>query len=285
MRSLVVLVVLSLAMGVRPALAADPAQPDDPAQAALAPTPAAETEPPPAPIEDPLEPFNRGMFAIDLTINKLFAGKGRVLAMAKWIPVPVREGLYNAFNNLEEPDTLANDLLQRKLHKAIQTGGRFAINSTVGGLGVIDVASRMGLKRTREDFGQTLATWGITSGPYLFFPIVGPTTFRDALASPVDGLFLPGHWFPETTWERGGIKFVRLVVQPSTVGIRQVARGAAEAGDTDDEYATLRQLYFDQRADQIADRPNLADNPVAAFPERTRKKKPPSQPTKRPDGA
>jgi len=65
---------------------------------------------------------------------------------------------------------------------------------------------------------------------------------------------------------------VQFAVQPSTVGIRQVARGAAEAGDTDDEYATLRQLYYDQRADQIADRPNLADNPIAAFPEREKKK-------------
>ena len=269
---------LLLAALAAPALAA-------PAVPAEAPAPDASATPPPdlktgsqpmrASWEDPLEPFNRTMFGIDLTINKLLAGKGRILAMAKWVPAPVRAGLFNAFNNLEEPDTLANDVLQRKFHKAIQTSGRFAINSTVGGLGVVDVASRMGLKRTREDFGQTLAMWGVTSGPYVYVPLAGPTDFRDALSGVVDGYFLPGHWFPMTTWERQGMKVVRVAVAPATVGVRQVARGAAEAGDTDDEYATLRQLFFDQRADQIADRPNLADNPVAAFPENKPKKKAP----------
>jgi phospholipid-binding lipoprotein MlaA len=265
-----------LAALAAPAIAATavPAEAPDPS-AARPLDPAASSEPAPATWEDPLEPFNRTMFGIDLTINKVFAGKGRILAMAKWVPAPVRAGLFNAFNNLEEPDTLANDVLQRKFHKAIQTSGRFAVNSTIGGLGVIDVASRMGLKRTREDFGQTLALWGVTSGPYVFLPLAGPTNFRDALSAPVDGLFLPGHWFPMTTWERQGMKVVRVAVAPATVGVRQVARGAAEAGDTNDEYATLRQLFFDQRADQIADRPNLADNPVAAFPENKPKKKAP----------
>jgi phospholipid-binding lipoprotein MlaA len=229
--------------------------------------------PPPAPYEDPLEGVNRKMFGIDLAVNKLFAGPGRILFMAKWIPAPVREGLYNAFSNLQEPDTLANDLLQRKFQKAIKTIGRFAVNSTIGGLGVVDVASKLGIKRTREDFGQTLATWGVSSGPYLYLPFAGPTDFRDALAGPIDGLFLPGHWFPMTTWERATMRVVPYAVAPATVGIRQVARGAAEAGDTHDEYATLRQLYFDQRADQIADRPNLADNPIPSFPEHKEKEK------------
>ena len=254
---------LMLAACAGPALAeAAPPLPGPPAAG-----PGAASEPPAARFEDPLERVNRRMFGVDLTINRLLAGRGRILAMAKWIPAPAREGLYNAFNNLDEPGTLANDLLQRKFRRAIGTGARFAVNSTIGGLGVVDVASRIGLKRTREDFGQTLAKWGMTSGPYLFVPIAGPTDFRDAASGIVDGLFLPGHWFPMTTWERQGMKVAQLGVSPSTVGIRQVARGAAEAGDTKDEYATLRQLYFDQRADQIADRPNLADNPVAAFPE------------------
>lgn len=258
---------LSLALGVPAARASDAT----PHSTLLTPEP-----PTPAPVEDPLEGFNRGMFSVDLTVNRLLAGRGRVLAMAKWIPVPVREGLYNAFDNLQEPDTFANDLLQRKLRRAATSGARFAVNSTIGGLGVLDVAKKMGLKRTREDFGQTLAMWGVTPGPYIYLPFAGPTTFRDAVAGPVDGMFLPGHWFPETTWERGAIKVVQFAIAPSTVGIRQVARGAAEAGDTDDEYATLRQLYYDQRADQIADRHNLADDPVAAFPERKKKVKTPA---------
>jgi phospholipid-binding lipoprotein MlaA len=226
----------------------------------------------PAGAEDPFEPVNRGLFRVDLTINNVLAGKGRILAVAKWIPAPVRAGLYNAFDNMQEPSTLANDVMQRKLHRAGNTTGRFLVNSTIGVLGVFDVASKFGLKRTREDFGQTLASWGVTPGPYIFLPLAGPTTVRDILATPVDGLFFPGHWFPMTTPERQGMKLMGVIVAPSTIGIRQVARGAAEARATDDEYATLRQLYYDQRADQIADRPNLADDPVGSFPESKPKK-------------
>ena len=248
-----------------------------PAAAAPAAPPADKAQLQAGPIEDPMEPANRRMFRTDQWINNLLAGKGRLIFTAWWIPAPVREGLYNAFDNLDEPATAANDMLQAKPKKGAITVARFAVNSTIGALGVFDVASKIGLKRTREDFGQTLAIWGITAGPYVYVPILGPTTARDGVAGVVDNLFVPGHWFPMTSWERNGLHGLSLVVQPSTIGIRQVARGAAEAGDTRDEYATLRQLYFDQRADQIADRPNLADNPVASFPEKKKKQpKPPA---------
>jgi phospholipid-binding lipoprotein MlaA len=246
--------------------------------AAAAPTPAAppvdKAQIEAGPMEDPLEPVNRRLFKIDLWINRTLGGKGRVIFTARWIPPELREALYNAFDNLDEPDTAANDVLQVKPKKGALSVARFGVNSTIGVLGVFDVASKFGLKRSREDFGQTLAMWGITAGPYVYIPITGPSTARDELAGFVDNLFLPGHWFPETTYERHGLHVLNVIVQPSTIGIRQVARGAAEAGDTQDEYATLRQLYYDQRADQIADRPNLADNPVAAFPERKKKPKP-----------
>ena len=225
------------------------------------------------PMEDPLEPLNRRSFKVDRWINDVVAGKGRILFTAIWIPAPLREGLYNAFDNLDEPGTAANDILQAKPKRSAESVARFAVNSTLGGLGVFDVASRIGLKRTREDFGQTLAIWRITAGPYIYVPIIGPTTARDGMAGFVDNLFLPGHWFPMNAYERHGLHVLNVVVKPSTIGIRQVASGAAVAGDTADEYATLRQLYYDQRADQIADRPNLADNPVASFPENKNKKK------------
>ena len=226
------------------------------------------------PIEDPLEPANRRLFRVDRWLNDVLAGKGRIIFTARWIPAPIREGLYNAFDNLDEPGTAANDVLQAKPKKGVITVARFAVNSTLGGLGVFDVASKIGLRRTREDFGQTLAIWGIRAGPYVYIPIAGPTTARDGVAGVVDSLFLPGHWFPMSTLERHGLHVLSYVVHPATIGIRQVASGAAQAGDTQDEYATLRQLYYDQRADQIADRPNLADNPVASFPENKKKKKP-----------
>ena len=214
-------------------------------------------------ILDPFEPVNRGLFKIDGTLNRFFAGKGRILVTAKWIPRPLREGLYNAFDNLDEPATFANDLMQRKISRAGTSASRFAINTTIGGLGVVDVASKMHLKRTREDFGQTLGMYGITPGPYVFLPLAGPTTARDTLATLVDGMFNPLSWVRMTEIKRKSIQLARIVVQPSTIGIRQVARGAAEAGETPDEYGTVRRLYFDQRAAQIADQPNLADDPIS----------------------
>ena len=215
-------------------------------------------------ILDPFEPVNRGLFKIDGTINSFFAGKGRILATARWLPRPLRAGLYNAFDNLDEPATFANDLMQRKIKRAGITAGRFAINTTIGGLGVFDVAKKMKLNRTREDFGQTLGMYGITPGPYIFLPLAGPTTVRDTLSTFVDGMFNPLSWVRMTEIKRRSLQLARIAVQPSTIGIRQVARGAAAAGVTPDEYSTLRRLYYDQRAAQITDQPNLADDPIKA---------------------
>jgi|WetSurMetagenome_2_1015567.scaffolds.fasta_scaffold143188_2 phospholipid-binding lipoprotein MlaA len=263
-----------IAAALAPAILAGPALADSGpgSEAPASPPPSSVSkilqEPPAStPVEDPLEPVNRRLFAVDLWVNKTLAGKGRILFNSKWIPHPVRHGLYNMFDNLEEPGTVANDLMQTKFKQGAEAAGRFAVNSTVGVFGVFDPATKMHMERTREDFGQTLAIWGITAGPYVYIPISGPTTVRDSLGGIVDGLFLPNHWLPMTIWETQGANLVHYVVKPSTIGIRQVARGAAEAGATHDEYATLRQLYYDQRADQIADRPNLADDPVPEIPE------------------
>ncbi len=233
--------------------------------------------PPPIDVNDPLEPVNRTMFRVDSGINRLLAGKFRIIGTVKWIPAPVREGLFNAFDNLEEPATFANDLFQRKPAKAVKAAGRFGINTTIGVAGVFDLASKLGVKRAREDFGQTLAVYGVKAGPYIYLPLSGPLTLRDGLGGFVDGYFSPRHWLPMTRLERQGVSVVKYGVQPSTIGIRQVARGAAVAGETRDEYATLRQLYYDQRAAQIADQPNLADDPVSAFPEVKEGKHPPGQ--------
>ncbi len=218
-------------------------------------------------VEDPLRPLNRGMFAIDAFVNDTLAGRGRLLPTAKWIPTPVRAVLYNVLDNLDEPATLANDLFQRKAGRAVRTGARFGVNTTIGVLGAFDPASGMGLKRTREDFGQTLAIYGVSSGPYLFVPFSGPSNFRDQTGLFIDGVFSPLHWVSLGLLERRAIKTGKVLVKPATIGIRQEARAAAAAGETSNEYNTLRGLYAEQRAAQIADLPNLADNPIAAINE------------------
>ena len=123
------------------------------------PAQAREVAPEPAQISDPLETLNRGMFGVDSAVNRLVAGPTRILGTVKWVPRPVRHGLFNAFENLEEPATLANDLMQRKVRRAGETTALFGVNLTVGVGGAFDIAKRIGLKRTREDFGQTLALY------------------------------------------------------------------------------------------------------------------------------
>tara|TARA_Y100000590_G_C15694903_1_gene1004762 strand:- start:702 stop:1487 length:786 start_codon:yes stop_codon:yes gene_type:complete len=117
--------------------------------------------------------FNQGL---DNAIFKPIAKGYRAL------PVPIRAGTSNFVSNLRSLLTLSNNFLQGDLKGAGNTAGRFAINTTVGILGVFDPASKMGFeKRSREDFGQTLGVWGADSGCYFVLPVLGPTTARDAL--------------------------------------------------------------------------------------------------------
>ena len=95
------------------------------------------------------------------------------------------KGVSNFFDNLEEVDTFVNQLLQGKPKESINDLTRLLINTTIGLGGFIDVASKMGLERHEEDFGQTLAVWGVGQGPYIMLPILGPSTLRDTLSRPV----------------------------------------------------------------------------------------------------
>ena len=98
------------------------------------------------------------------------------------LPVPIRSGTSNAVENLRSLLTFSNNVLQGEWGLAGNTAGRFAINSTVGILGFLDPAAKMGFeKKSREDFGQTLAIWGSGSGCYFVLPVLGPTTTRDAV--------------------------------------------------------------------------------------------------------
>ena len=126
------------------------------------------------------EKFSRGTLkfnqALDKAIFKPVAKGYRTL------PVPIRTGSSNFIENLRSLLTFSNNVLQGDLKGAGNTAGRFAINTTVGILGVFDPASKMGFeKKSREDFGQTLGVWGADTGCYFVLPVLGPTTARDAL--------------------------------------------------------------------------------------------------------
>lgn len=238
------LALLATGLGASPAFA----QPNAPL------APPSRVNPRALEVSDPLEKLNRRLFVVDRAINRLLAGRSLV-GSVKPLPGPVKSGLYNFFNNLEEPATVANDVLQQKWRRAGVSSGQFVTNTTVGVLGTMDVASTWGLRRHQEDFGQTLARYGVSAGPYLYIPFSGPTTLRDRLARRVDGFASPLRYANLDTIPRRIISHTHKVVQPRTIGIRERARNAAEAGQTTDEYATLRELYFAQRAAEIEDAP------------------------------
>ncbi|HET6720156.1 MAG TPA: VacJ family lipoprotein [Rhodocyclaceae bacterium] len=129
--------------------------------------------------DDPWEGFNRGIFAFN---EKLDAWVLKPVAKGydAVTPTPVRVGVANFFGNLGDVWVGTNNLLQGKPRDAASDLGRFVVNSTMGVAGLIDVASPMGLDKHGEDFGQTLAVWGLRSGPYLVLPVLGPSTARDA---------------------------------------------------------------------------------------------------------
>jgi len=147
---------------------------------------------------DPVQSFNRAMFAFNDAVDRALI---RPLAVGyrAVLPQRMRNGVNNFFNNLRAPTTLLNDLLQGKPKRAQQTVNRFMVNSTLGLLGFVDIASKLGFPAHQEDYGQTLAVWGIPSGPYLVLPLLGPSTARDALGKVPEFYIADPLWDPDDT--------------------------------------------------------------------------------------
>jgi len=141
-------------------------------------------------INDPFEDLNRDIFIFNEKLDEKLL-KPAALTYRKVTPQFARTGVTNFFNNLEEIDTTINQVLQGEIKYAFNDAGRFVINSTIGLFGLIDVASKMGLERHEEDFGQTLGVWGFDSGPYIMLPFLGPSNPRDLLSRPISS-FLSG---------------------------------------------------------------------------------------------
>ena len=141
-------------------------------------------------IDDPFEDLNRDIFIFNEKLDEKLL-KPAALTYRKLTPQFARTGVTNFFNNLEEIDTTINQVLQGEIKYAFNDASRFVINSTIGLLGLIDVASKMGLERHEEDFGQTLGVWGFNSGPYIMIPFLGPSNPRDLLSRPISS-FLSG---------------------------------------------------------------------------------------------
>ncbi len=139
--------------------------------------------------DDPLERYNRSMYAFNDALDRAIlkpVAKGYEFIM----PSFASKGVSNFFSNLDDIVVFANELLQFKINDALATSARFVYNSTFGLLGLIDVAKHMDLPKKNEDFDQTLAVWGVDSGPFIVLPLFGPQTVRDTAGLTVDTVLL-----------------------------------------------------------------------------------------------
>lgn len=146
---------------------------------------------------DPYEGFNRSMYGFNMGLDRHLL-KPVASGYKAITPDFMQTGVSNFFNNLKGINVVLNDILQGKFEQGASDTGRFLTNSTVGLLGLFDVASDLGLQGNVEDFGQTLAVWGVDQGPYLVLPLLGPTTIRDGAAIVVDKAANPGTYVPGT---------------------------------------------------------------------------------------
>ncbi|MDD9812573.1 MAG: VacJ family lipoprotein [Gammaproteobacteria bacterium] len=196
---------------------------------------------------DPFIRANRTVLELNLKTDR-YVLKPAAEAYAK-LPRPVRRGVGNFFSNLGEPTTVANDLLQGKLAAAGRDTGRFVINTLFGWFGAFDVAAALGLPKREEDFGQTLAVWGVPAGPYLVLPLLGPSNLRD-----LTGQFTPAYMQTDLTAD---LEFPAslYVTGVEAVNARADFLGADQALELQpDKYLFLRETYRQERAAQIADR-------------------------------
>lgn len=206
---------------------------------------AAEAETRPADHRDPLERANRAVLNFNFKVDR-FVLKPVAKTYAK-LPRPMRNGVGNFFSNLGQPTTIINDLLQGKWAHAGRDTGRFAINTTLGFFGLMDVATALDLPKRNEDFGQTLAVWGVPAGPYLVVPLLGPSNLRDSVGS-IPQYAATDPVYALDTPERG-----------YAGGLRLVDGRARQLGTTDvlelqaDPYLFLREGYRQQRTYAIHD--------------------------------
>lgn len=207
---------------------------------------------------DPFEPMNRAVYDFDEKFDKYVVLPIAGVYIAN-VPKPVRAGIHNVLSNAEEPVTIANDLLQLNLGRAVRASARMALNSTAGLAGIGDPGTNHGLPEQTADFAQTLSRYGVGEGPFLVLPIVGPEPPRDLVSDAVDLFFDPLTWLP-SGWpldERLGLSIGVHIWEPYLTHARDmILRHELEKGSLD-PYATMRSTYRQTRADEIN-----AGNPV-----------------------
>ncbi|MAR59707.1 MAG: VacJ family lipoprotein [Porticoccaceae bacterium] len=195
---------------------------------------------------DPLQQLNRKVYELNFEILDPALIKPIATLYDRLTPRPVRIGINNFFSNLDEIPNAVNSLLQGKIGQAANDTGRFIVNSVFGLGGVFDIATDAGMQPSQgEDFGQTLAVWGVSEGPYLMLPFLGPSTLRDAPSNVLDS-FLDPFAYNDNYGMRAGIKAIDIVaLRAELLGIDDVMSG--------DKYIFVRDVYLQNREYVIAD--------------------------------
>jgi phospholipid-binding lipoprotein MlaA len=196
---------------------------------------------------DPLEPMNRAIYkfndGVDTVIMKPLAEVYQAV-----LPPIVRTGISNVFSNINDIVVALNNLLQGKIGAAFSDISRVMVNTTVGVLGIMDVATELGIEKNDEDFGQTLGYWGVGDGPYLVLPFLGPNTVRDFAGRIVDWETDPTSYI-DPNRDRNAIQGFRLVTRRAELlNASKVLEVAAI-----DEYEFLRDAYLQRRRNLIYD--------------------------------
>ena len=201
---------------------------------------------PTSPEADPWEQLNRNIYQFNVTVDR-YSLKPIAKGYKAVLPQFMRTGVSNLSNNLGQPQSALNNLLQGKPGRSISDLSRFLINSTVGIVGLIDWATMAGLERYDEDFGQTLAVWGVPDGPFVVIPILGPSTLRGAVALPVDIVTDAGYWIDSSSI-RDKLYILR------TIDLRHRLLTAERfLEDAKDPYLTLRESFLQNRQFEIHD--------------------------------
>lgn len=203
---------------------------------------------------DPLEPLNRTVYEFNDAFDRAIA-KPAAQAYEKVIPEFLRDMIGNAFGNVRDVWTAANQLLQGKPGHAASDVWRVAINTTLGFGGLIDIASDVGVEKHNEDFGQTLGRWGLPPGPYLVLPFLGPSSLRDAPARGVDHWSDPLHAI-DSHGRRNNAFLLRAIDDRQR--LFDAERIVSEAAL--DRYSFIRDSWFQLRRNQVYD-----GNPPPAY--------------------
>ncbi len=216
---------------------------------------------------DPYEAFNRKVYALNKGLDRYALLPGAKVYRAG-TPAALRRGIAGGLSNLDEPLSFINSGLQAKPKAASRTLARFLVNTIFGVAGLVDVATDWGLPEQKEDFGQTFAVWGISSGPYLMLPFFGPSTVRDGVGLGVEFVADPipyvrnriTRWRTINTIESFGLKALNLRSSLIDAGADGILSSSL------DEYATVRSAYLQRRQSQIYDGSPPDDDDVSDAP-------------------